>query len=35
MVGKISTAIMSCIALGFLVGGSIYYKKTGEGTQRR
>ena len=29
-VGKIATAVMSCIALGFLVGGSIYYKKTGE-----
>ena len=29
-VGKISTAVMSCIALGFLVGESIYYKKTGE-----
>ena len=30
VVGKIATAVMSCIALGFLVGGSIYYKKTGE-----
>ena len=30
IVGIVVTAVISCIALGILVFGSIYYKKTGE-----